>query len=109
MEKKTNKYKMILKDGECPKCGEEAHGMNDGPMKCNHCGWVQDEEEAKCDTEKLDMLFHKELPEEDPLIDFRRCRVCGCTDDYACPGGCYWIEENLCSACAGITLFLEDR
>ncbi|MEG0852954.1 MAG: hypothetical protein RSF82_03715 [Angelakisella sp.] len=20
---------------------------------------------------------------------FRRCRVCGCTDDHACPGGCY--------------------
>lgn len=29
----------------------------------------------------------------------RRCRVCGCTDDYACPGGCYWVEEDLCSKC----------
>lgn len=28
------------------------------------------------------------------------CRVCGCTDDNACEGGCYWVEENLCSACA---------
>lgn len=29
----------------------------------------------------------------------RRCRVCGCTDAKACPDGCYWITENLCSRC----------
>lgn len=29
----------------------------------------------------------------------RTCRVCGCTDDHACPGGCSWVEEDLCSAC----------
>jgi len=29
----------------------------------------------------------------------RRCRVCGCTDDRACPGGCYWIHVDLCSCC----------
>jgi hypothetical protein len=28
------------------------------------------------------------------------CKVCGCTTDFACPQGCYWIEENLCSTCA---------
>jgi hypothetical protein len=35
----------------------------------------------------------------------RSCRVCGCTDDKACLGDdgnpCYWIEDNLCSACQG--------
>jgi hypothetical protein len=30
----------------------------------------------------------------------RACRVCGCTDLHACPGGCYWVAEDLCSACA---------
>ncbi len=30
----------------------------------------------------------------------RRCRVCGCTDDHACPGGCWWVSSDLCSACA---------
>ncbi len=30
----------------------------------------------------------------------RRCRVCGCTDDHACDGGCHWVEPDLCSACA---------
>lgn len=31
------------------------------------------------------------------------CRVCGCTADQACPGGCFWIPDNegdLCSQCA---------
>ena len=27
------------------------------------------------------------------------CRVCGCTSYKACPGGCHWIEYNLCSRC----------
>lgn len=32
----------------------------------------------------------------------RRCRECGCTDERACwtlEGPCYWVEEDLCSAC----------
>lgn len=28
------------------------------------------------------------------------CRGCGCTDDYACVGGCYWIDTGRCSACS---------
>ena len=30
----------------------------------------------------------------------RTCRVCGCTQGHACPGGCFWVEEDLCSQCA---------
>jgi len=30
----------------------------------------------------------------------RTCRGCGCTDRQACPGGCCWVEDDLCSACA---------
>ncbi|GAB3884433.1 hypothetical protein [Terrabacter terrigena] len=37
------------------------------------------------------------------VFDERRCRVCGCTDDQACPGAgtmpCHWIAWDLCSAC----------
>jgi len=36
------------------------------------------------------------------------CRVCGCTDNNACDGGCWWVEtgqvepaHTLCSSCAG--------
>ncbi len=38
--------------------------------------------------------------DDEPLFDERKCRVCGCTDYCACPGGCYWVEWDLCSACA---------
>lgn len=30
------------------------------------------------------------------------CRICGCTDDHACEGGCWWVEPGLCSRCAGV-------
>ena len=29
------------------------------------------------------------------------CRVCGCTEYDPCPGGCFWVGPDLCSACAG--------
>lgn len=29
----------------------------------------------------------------------QRCRVCRCTDWEACPGGCVWVEDDLCSRC----------
>jgi hypothetical protein len=39
---------------------------------------------------------------------FDSCRICGCTDTQACPGGCYWVEPNLCSACAEAPLPFGD-
>jgi len=48
----------------------------------------------------------KDVPEEvdDPLFDEPACRICGCTEDHACEGGCVWVEDpeelgDLCSAC----------
>lgn len=31
------------------------------------------------------------------------CRVCGCTDQEACEGGCTWVEatQSICSVCFG--------
>ncbi|HOI86190.1 MAG TPA: hypothetical protein PLP48_08965 [Acholeplasmataceae bacterium] len=31
-----------------------------------------------------------------------RCKLCGCTDLYACKGGCFWVdkEKTICSSCA---------
>lgn len=47
------------------------------------------------DKEKAELnLFFSDMESK------RRCRVCGCTDDCACPEGCYWVEEDLCSECA---------
>ena len=34
----------------------------------------------------------------------QRCRVCGCTETTPCntpEGPCFWVEPDLCSACAG--------
>lgn len=33
-------------------------------------------------------------------IGVRSCRICGCTELHACPGGCHWVAADLCSACA---------
>lgn len=33
-------------------------------------------------------------------IGIAACEKCGCTDDNACQGGCFWIQPGLCSACA---------
>lgn len=35
----------------------------------------------------------------DPEFFTRKCRICGCTWDHACEGGCYWVEGDLCSKC----------
>ncbi len=33
------------------------------------------------------------------LVKEKKCRKCGCTEDHACAGGCYWVEDDLCSSC----------
>ena len=43
-------------------------------------------------------LFEKPAPEDGPSGE-RKCRVCGCTENNACLGGCSWVENDLCSAC----------
>lgn len=27
------------------------------------------------------------------------CKGCGCTNNRACPEGCYWVRQSWCSAC----------
>jgi len=43
------------------------------------------------------------LPDGLVMLSFRPargiCRVCGCTDEEACEGGCTWVEPDLCSSC----------
>lgn len=38
-------------------------------------------------------------------LDADACRVCGCTEELACPDGCWWVPDpaglgELCSSCA---------
>lgn len=37
-----------------------------------------------------------------------RCRVCGCTAADACPAGCSWVEDDLCSVCATAAEAIAD-
>jgi hypothetical protein len=42
------------------------------------------------------------IAQAEELVDqalTRVCEICGCTDDAACSGGCYWLEPGLCSRC----------
>lgn len=41
---------------------------------------------------------HRDDPHANPA-----CRVCGCTDERACPGGCWWVEPDLCSDCGDVS------
>ena len=31
------------------------------------------------------------------------CRSCDCTDETPCPGGCYWVDPDLCSSCVPLS------
>lgn len=94
----------------CPRCGHDR--MDKKPTRnalsrrfdvyiCNTCGM----EEALLDAAGKDplplnewaMIKAFDVEEEE---DEQVCRVCGCTWDNACEGGCYWVEDNLCSRCA---------
>ena len=41
------------------------------------------------------------LPKEpaEKVVVRRTCRGCGCTQYNACDGGCWWVEDDLCSEC----------
>jgi len=45
--------------------------------------------------------YINELVHQESIFDedTRTCRICGCTQLNACSGGCYWIEDDLCSQC----------
>lgn len=34
------------------------------------------------------------------MLRIRCCRECGCTDTQPCEEGCWWLTDDLCSACA---------
>lgn len=52
------------------------------------------------DENQMSLTFSRKKPKSTPI---RKCRVCGCDDNHACmteEGPCYWVEDDLCSACA---------
>jgi len=68
---------------------------------CAICGIV---EEAQPDGSLPEGWVKKEYKEGSHFAcpecrDEAVCRVCGCTNEHACEGGCSWVEPDLCSAC----------
>ena len=63
--------------------------------------WERAETEAwrrLADLVPIDFVEFADGPELSAL-GIRACRECGCTDEYGCPDGCWWIGPDLCSAC----------
>lgn len=52
-------------------------------------------------SKKSDVAIEKKTEQKGNAI--RKCRVCGCTDNNACEGGCHWVEQDLCSNCVDIS------
>lgn len=51
-------------------------------------------------TDIDDLMEEADRLDMDWTLD-QHCRICGCTDNETCPGGCYWSDVALCSACFG--------
>jgi hypothetical protein len=56
-------------------------------------GWLNGAAEAPSS------ILRGSLSVELKLQKIKHCRGCGCTDNYACAGGCRWSSQNFCSAC----------
>jgi hypothetical protein len=65
--------------------------------------WNKERSEFKnTDTEGIKLesqQLRAVIMQSDPKFFNRKCRVCGCTWDHACEGGCSWVEDDLCSKC----------
>lgn len=48
---------------------------------------------ADCAAFTIDPKVHNEAH------DGPACEGCGCTEDNACEGGCWWVAPRLCSQC----------
>jgi hypothetical protein len=83
-------------DGDCYYCENCIHSEDYGEsveyIKCA-AGAKQK------DVKKKQAACANYVPTE--LFEEQKCRVCGCTDNNACEGGCSWVEDDLCSRCAG--------
>ena len=71
-------------------------------------GWPGDKQRVPMPDKASRMSFDHDLSKHPELVlpdgacheAERACMVCGCTDGHACPGGCHWVDDDLCSRCA---------
>lgn len=48
------------------------------------------------------------MKKKKPVAREVHCRICGCTYMRPCPGGCGWVEGDLCSICSAFRDQLTD-
>lgn len=49
------------------------------------------------------------LVQAEVTVAVRQCRICGCTDDEACTGGCSWSQPEICSTCAARQAVADEQ
>lgn len=84
--------------------GPHVHTL-EGPLHVSHGDWIitgVKGDRYPCKPDVFEATYEEigrsfVLPERSARAGV--CRKCGCTDDKACPGGCSWVEPDLCSAC----------
>ncbi|WP_088186360.1 phage Gp37/Gp68 family protein [Desulfosporosinus sp. FKA] len=98
----------------CKTCGKEGGysgsfanlswvitGGESGPgARPTHPDWVRSLVD-QCQATEVPFFFKQWGEWFVPEDGAESCRVCGCTWNNACNGGCYWIEPGLCSSCTG--------
>lgn len=72
---------------ECPAACDKELDWPECNSENEQCG---DREQYECWQK-----YFKEI-----VAGERVCKVCGCTNDNACKGGCSWVTADLCSHCA---------
>lgn len=82
---------------KCTRCGKEFTQKTPdqiyGPVCARKlAGQVQIDSQALVSGK---VLRKKKAPQKEQV-----CHICGCSDLMACPGGCAWVEPDLCSSCA---------
>lgn len=77
----------VIEDSlDCPAADAGA----DWPECCGELDQCGDRDKWECWKK-----YFRERSENEQI-----CRVCGCTQENACDGGCWWVEPDLCSRCA---------
>jgi len=69
---------------------------------------VDEGEDPKDALRELELVMREGIARYEEAT-VQRCRICGCTDDHGCYDGCYWVERDLCSACAVSDEFVETH
>ncbi len=73
-------------------------GENDKPLIYGANNEIANAPTPAVTPEEILERLEKVLPAPD-TSDWT-CLICGCADDRPCPGGCRWVAEKVCSACA---------